>query len=219
MYHNMIMVLTVWYNLCLFISQNIPTAPRLEPLVSSLIELELILFGKVCKLIVVTIWFMSQNSSYTLSSTTVSKRNLMHVFACDSTFIALVNIDKRVLVEENENCVIFFLSESQTLPDIKKSREVFLAHLQQESQNLQHHLLHLSLIEKRPVEEMLWSPLKGHHLLCQSYQMTWKPNKKKLILLHKSMLKVYRGMHHQSRLHSVMVLVQWWARQMLYLKV
>lgn len=99
MYHNMIMVLTVWYNLCLFISQNIPTAPRLEPLVSSLIELELILFGKVCKLIVVTIWFMSQNSSYTLSSTTVSKRNLMHVFACDSTFIALVNIDKRVLVQ------------------------------------------------------------------------------------------------------------------------
>lgn len=36
----------------------------------------------------------------------------MYVFVYDSIFIVLVNIDKRVLVEENENCVIFFLFES-----------------------------------------------------------------------------------------------------------
>lgn len=103
---NTIIILAAWYNLFLFISQNIPTAPRLEPLVSFPIELELILLsGKVCKLIMVMI--------HVSKSIKCTKLKFNACVCCDihsKHSQVHVNEDKSVMVKQNKNLFLFFLS-------------------------------------------------------------------------------------------------------------
>ena len=61
---------------------------------------------------------------------------------------------------------------SQTLPDIKKSKEACHTHHLQERQNLQHLHHHLSRRRKRHAEETLWNPLSVQHLHYQTCLMT-----------------------------------------------